>query len=239
MSLLYKEDFNNKYIIPSASCFSDLFSGCEWLYKADNLLLPATILTEYCYRKMFAGCTSLINTPELPATTLTNNCYQDMFGGCTSLINPPKLPATILAPACYYSMFSYCTNLTITPELPVTILSDYCYNEMFVGCTSLTIASELPATQLVEGCYRSMFKDCTSLQYIKILAINSINYSTNDKIFNNIFTDGIFVKNIEAQWDNEGIVPQNWTVIYHDTNENKYYLDQNKEQECDNHGNII
>ena len=53
-------------------------------------------VTDYCYYRMFNGCTSLTTAPSLPATTLANFCYNGMFSGCTSLTyhynkNSPKL----------------------------------------------------------------------------------------------------------------------------------------------------
>ena len=47
--------------------------------------LPATILANACYLRMFSGCTSLTIAPELPATTLDERCYSDMFKGCTNI----------------------------------------------------------------------------------------------------------------------------------------------------------
>ncbi len=43
------------------------------------------IPSSYCFYKLFSGCTSLTQAPELPATTLTEKCYGEMFLGCTSL----------------------------------------------------------------------------------------------------------------------------------------------------------
>lgn len=63
---------------------------------ASELTLPATSLGQYCYGRMFYGCTSLTQAPELPATTLARYCYGSMFYGCTSLTTPPELPATTL-----------------------------------------------------------------------------------------------------------------------------------------------
>lgn len=51
----------------------------------------------------------------------------------------------------------------------------------------------------------------------------------------------IFVKNINATWTNTGdsAVPTRWKVIYYDPALDKYYLDQQRSQECDDHGNPI
>ena len=57
---------------------------------------------DYAFKRLFYGCTSLVQAPELPATTLADTCYLSMFYGCTSLVQAPKLPATALADNCYY-----------------------------------------------------------------------------------------------------------------------------------------
>ncbi len=54
-------------------------------------------LSNYCFNKMFYGCTALISAPILSATTLKDNCYQNMFNGCTNLSSTPKLKADNLA----------------------------------------------------------------------------------------------------------------------------------------------
>lgn len=77
-------DWETKKMAPSYSnwCF-DMFYGCTNLTTAPKL--PATNLSQYCYREMFQGCTNLTTAPELPATTLEKGCYQSMFRGCTKL----------------------------------------------------------------------------------------------------------------------------------------------------------
>ena len=90
------------------------------------------------YSRMFDGCTNLLYAPKvLPATTLASNCYRYMFRGCTSLVNTPELPATTLSSYCYLNMFRNCSSLVNAPELPATTLTKQCYQYMFYGCTSL------------------------------------------------------------------------------------------------------
>ena len=152
---------NNIHPGMSEYCYKSMFHGCTSLTTAPEL--TATMLTTCCYMNMFYGCTSLITAPELPATTLAGSCYQDMFHGCTSLTTAPELPATTLIYNCYMNMFYGCTSLTTAPELPATTLSAWCYGYMFYGCTSLITAPELPATKLDQYCYQDMFRGCTSL----------------------------------------------------------------------------
>ena len=163
MSLLYGDNFANQVTLHSARAFSQLFVNANKLKNAENLILPATNLTEWCYENMFYGCTSLVTVPELPATTLANYCYEGMFMRCTSLKTAPTLPATTLADYCYQSMFTNCTALVTAPALPATTLANSCYVSMFASCTSLVTAPALPATTLAYRCYASMFQYCTSL----------------------------------------------------------------------------
>ena len=96
------------------------------VYNAEALILPATTLTESCYRAMFYGCTSLVKAPALPATTLAKSCYYAMFNECYSLIKTPVLPATTLVEECYYGMFSQCLLLNNVICLATDISATNC-----------------------------------------------------------------------------------------------------------------
>ena len=163
MSLVSGDSFANADELTGIYTFSALFRDCVKLTSAENLVLPATALTDNCYDYMFLGCTSLTTAPVLPATTLAERCYSGMFEFCTSLTTAPELPATTLTQYCYQQMFYGCTSLTTAPELPATTLASYCYSDMFRGCTSLTTAPELPATTLANYCYSQMFQNCTGI----------------------------------------------------------------------------
>lgn len=157
--------------------FMRLFNGCTGLTSAEDLELPATACTKYCYQGMFGGCTSLVTPPSLPATTLDTWCYQNMFLNCTSLTTAPTLPATTLADQCYGGMFAHCTSLSTAPELPATTLASTCYRQMFEGCTFST-APALPATALSDYCYMAMFLDCSNLTTAPDLSARTLaNYS--------------------------------------------------------------
>ncbi len=152
-----------------------MFYKCPGLTNAPAL--PATELTNDCYRAMFHGCSGLTTPPELPATNLAESCYQNMFAGCTGLTNAPALPAANLLYSCYFSMFRECTGLTEAPELPATTLAAQCYAEMFAACTGLTNAPALPAANLADNCYSYMFRGCTGLTRLpELSAINLAPY---------------------------------------------------------------
>ena len=106
-----------------------------------SMLNGSTTCVDYCYYRMFSGCTSLTQAPDLPAITLAYACYNGMFEGCTSLTQAPELPATTLAISCYFSMFRDCTSLTQAPDLPAITLAYYCYDYMFQDCSKLSYIS--------------------------------------------------------------------------------------------------
>ena len=116
----------------------------------DNFERKLTIPCNYCFYRMFYGCTALTTAPELPATTPASYCYLGMFQNCTGLTTAPELPAIILASYCYQYMFYGCTSLTTAPDLPATTLANYCYSYMFNGCKKLNsitcIATDISAT---------------------------------------------------------------------------------------------
>ena len=100
MSLIDSEGFATATTLDSELAFNNIFGSCKGLASAENLILPATILSYECYSFMFANCTSLTTAPELPATTLTTNCYSNMFVGCTNLNYIKCLATDISATNC-------------------------------------------------------------------------------------------------------------------------------------------
>ena len=238
MSLLYGDNFigETDLSVTTSAPFKSLFIENNKLISAENLILPATTLSERCYNEMFYQCSSLTTTPELPATTLATACYANMFRDCTSLTTAPELPATILSEGCYSYMFENCTSLTGAPELPATTvtngcysgmfsdctslttapdilpaltLADRCYNSMFSGCISLTRAPELPATTFdstTNYCYAYMFNRCTSLNYIKAMFTTQPTIMYTPDWVNGVAATGTFVKNLAAIWTTTGVV---------------------------------
>ena len=175
MSLLYGDSFIGKTVFPTSSIrnLSGLFNNSTNLKNIDNLVLPATTLTERCYSFMFNGCTGLTTIPSNllhAATTLAEYCYYCMFQGCKGLTTIPSnlLPATTLTGRCYNTMFQNCTGITSVPSdlLPATTLAYACYSSMFNGCTGLTNVPNLPATTLADYCYSMMFSSCTGITSI-------------------------------------------------------------------------
>lgn len=166
MSLINSTNFASLKTLTEKYTFCRLFVDNEHLksHPTKELVLPATTLTEGCYKEMFSGCKSLVRSPSLPATTLAKECYMEMFYRCSSLFTPPVLPATAMEQGCYELMFNYCTSLTTAPELPATIMAKDCYGGMFSNCINLiNVQSILPATELSESCYSTMFRNCEKL----------------------------------------------------------------------------
>lgn len=215
MSMINFNNFTGSTSLSGNYTFLCMFFQQSGLISAENLILPATTLSDGCYYHMFERCTSLTTAPALPATTLVNTCYSYMFNGCTSLTTAPELPATTLATQCYYGMFNGCSYLTKAPSiLPATTLATQCYQGMFSGCTSLTIAPELPATTLQQNCYREMFRGCSSLNYIKCLTRTRLNTAYSYNWVYGVAASGTFVKNtgVNLSTGTSGI-PQGWTQV--------------------------
>ena len=86
MSIIYGDDFNAYDYVPDSFLQSTFANnlGLERIVNPETFL-PYTNLGEACYVSLFAGCTSLTNSPTLHATTLTCDCYAMMFHGCSNL----------------------------------------------------------------------------------------------------------------------------------------------------------
>ena len=107
MSLLYGDDFADSKTLPDREyIFCSLFKKAP-VISAENLVLPATTLKNYCYRSLFSYCTTLTKAPKLPATTLAKGCYWYMFEQC-AIAKAPILNATTLVNECYGHMFKNC-----------------------------------------------------------------------------------------------------------------------------------
>lgn len=162
MSLLYdnfigKTTFkeNTSYNPPRTytNQFNWMFTECK-VISAKNLILPATTLTDYCYRDLFNNCEYLVEAPALPATTLAEGCYYRLFNDCTNLTTAPVLPATILTTKCYYEMFGRNTTSTTDRTALNTVCcyaqdisaTDCLYHWMYNVATSGTFYKDASTT---------------------------------------------------------------------------------------------
>lgn len=103
-----------------------MFGGATCLRTAPDL--PATVIPDMAYYRMFYVCQNLQSCPSLPATILTNSCYKEMFRGCNNLETISALSATTLATDCYQGMFRSCSKI----KMSLTQDSEYA-NEYIFG----------------------------------------------------------------------------------------------------------
>ena len=124
-SLLYGDDFaSNNSLTNSTYQFCSLFKKAL-VISAENLILPATTLKNYCYRALFSWCTTLEKAPVLPATTLATGCYWYMFEQC-AISSAPELNATNLVDECYGHMFEGCASLNYVKCMATSISATNC-----------------------------------------------------------------------------------------------------------------
>lgn len=109
MSLIYGDNFINQTALTGTYNFCSMFKQSN-VVSAENLILPATVLTPHCYRALFANSPSLEVAPELPALTLADSCYKYMFQDA-EITTAPQLLAPVLVQECYEGMFNNCLKL--------------------------------------------------------------------------------------------------------------------------------
>lgn len=183
MSMIFGDSGSSNYSLAGKNyAFYKLFYNCTTLQSVASTILPALVLSNYCYGSMFEGCTSLGKTPAFPATTLALSCYHHMFYGCSNLVIVSDLLCKTLQSRCYSHMFAYCTSLKNPPIIDAAYLDTYCCSWMFSGCTSLTTAPQLRLVQLKQNCYQGMFENCTSL-----VTPPELSPSIADSCFNSMF----------------------------------------------------
>lgn len=107
MSLLYGAAFyNNQQNLSSKDyAFYELFKNnsafdydttyteCK-VVNAQNLILPSTTLSNYCYAYMFSRCYTLVTPPEMRATTTAEGSCAYMFEDCINLARTTSLLIT-------------------------------------------------------------------------------------------------------------------------------------------------
>ena len=122
MSLIYGDNFTGQTTFGGGTYnLCSIFKKSN-VVSAENLILPVTTLTNYCYRAMFSLCPSLVVAPELPAMTLAQGCYWYMFEGCP-ITRAPELSATTLVRECYGNMFTKCNSLNYIKCLATNVAS--------------------------------------------------------------------------------------------------------------------
>lgn len=159
MSLIYGDNFIGNTAMTGTYNFCSLFKRTH-IESAENLVLPSTTLTSYCYRAMFSWCTELAVAPKLPATTLAQGCYWYMFEKCP-MTTAPDLPATTLVKECYGNMFTGCNNLNYIKCLATSGLdaasaltgwvTSVAYSGTFIKDSSTTTGSTAASTVWTKG----------------------------------------------------------------------------------------
>lgn len=169
--------------------------------------------------------------------------FLGLFFNCSTLRNAEDLKlANNVKDSCYSSLFRKCTRLLTAPVFPALKATTSSYSSAFRECYSLVSSPYIMATSGV-GNYicANMFYSCSKMSYIKAMFKVRPSSTAFGNWVTNVSSSGIFVKHIDATWDITGKsgVPEGWTIIYYDPDEDKYYTSQDKSQECDDHGNPI
>lgn len=121
-------EIDNVYLLADTvyeRSYASMFYECENFGSVREDYLPATHLALECYRSMFELCIRLGNGPKLPARVLAESCYYKMFKD-TALKAAPDLNAETGVIGCYEMMFYNCTNMgRIYCKLRVPDSDDY------------------------------------------------------------------------------------------------------------------
>lgn len=222
MSLVYGDNFQNQYDFTQPGVFGELFyipymtSASTGPVNAENLMLPATGLTDGCYGAMFASAPNLVKAPKsLPATAVPYRAYYNMFTFCTAMTTSPVISATSVGERGCYCMYNMCSSLaSAQTTLPATSLGKMAYWGMYGG-TSITTAPVLPATTLPDYAYWGMFGGCSALTSITCYATDISAVDCTSGWVNGVSATGTFTKPTSmASWTTGANgIPSGWTVV--------------------------
>lgn len=215
MSMSHGDDYVNATEITQNYQFYLLFANAANIVSAENLVLPATTLTSYCYQSLFLKCTSLIKSfSVLPASIVPTWAYGIMFRDCSNLQDAPEILATSIRDYGCKAMFSGCNKLVKAPSALYAKSPGRSYESMFYECYSLEVAPVIYAETLSFYCCSQMFSGCRKLSYIKAMFITAPSLSYTNNWVDGVATSGTFVKNAAATWELTGSsgIPSGWTV---------------------------
>ena len=119
MSLLYGDKFRGRKDIVNEFALCRLFADNGANLLSTPILpaikhvpnLPAKIVPNGSYARMFYGCTSIKQASDLPATRIGVRSYYEMYQGCTSLVDPPTIYAMMAMAGSFAYMFCDCSSL--------------------------------------------------------------------------------------------------------------------------------
>jgi hypothetical protein len=216
MSMSHGDDYVNATEITQSYQFYSLFKNAANIVSAENLVLPATTLTSYCYDALFYQCTSLTKSfSVLPATIVPTGAYSTIFRDCSNLQDAPEILATSIGAYGCKAMFSGCKKLVKAPSALYAKSPNQSYDSMFYDCYILEVAPVIYAETLASYCCSDMFRNCRKLSYIKAMFITEPSSSYTSNWVNGVATSGTFVKNAAATWENSfgnSAIPSGWTV---------------------------
>lgn len=149
MSLLYGDDFADKYSITTGAAFSGLFciNGPDdndsvtynsWLVNASNLVMPATSISTDAYSWMFKGCKNMVYGPKEIAFDgyLPTGAFWRSFYNCQSLLESPILRFVgTSGQVCVYNCFYGCSSLQKITSL-LTSYSSSSFSDWVYGVSS-------------------------------------------------------------------------------------------------------
>lgn len=216
MSMSHGDDYVNATEITQSYQFQSLFANAANIVSAENLVLPATTLTDYCYKSLFYKCTSLIKSfSVLPASIAPTWAYAVMFRDCSNLQDAPEILATSIRDYGCKLMFADCKKLVKAPSALYAKSPGRSYESMFYDCYILEVAPVIYAETLPSYCCSQMFGYCYKLSYIKAMFITAPGTNYTNIWVSGVPAGGTFVKNAVATWENSfgtSAIPSGWTV---------------------------
>ena len=168
-------------------CYQYMFYSCDNL---ETIQLDSfnTESKQYCYDSMFYWCNKITKVPAVPATILSQYCYRNMYAH-TSISEIPELPATSLNAGCYEQMFIRCEKLTKIPSLKASNIPARAYKGMFSQCYNIEEVGDILASKLNgTGSCANMFDSTRKLKSIpKFPNITNSSVSGTNQAFGALF----------------------------------------------------
>lgn len=170
----------------SGNAFESMFEKCTHLVETPTMDFPNASQQNgwaYAFCKMYYGCTSLVEQPDIRVNSTAWSMFESTFMDCTKLSIPKKIQidqwVDSTSTKLFMNTYRGCTSLTATPSLDYTFKEKTvpynCFQSMFLDCTSLTTIVDFPTDPIYTWGYGffNMFENTKVTTPVTLTAVPS------------------------------------------------------------------
>ena len=163
----------------------------------DKTCKSVTIPTNYCFAKLFDGCSVVEVGDIIPRDVVVygkTGAFMKMLELCTSLVRGPSIDVIsynyYTSVSTFEEMYGGCTSLVNAPWITIgkgSVVPEKIFMNLFKNCTALKnidgIRFENTSMALGFDCFSNMFSGCTALEHAPALPFTGLGNNCYNRMF--------------------------------------------------------